>query len=973
MEDYKMLILLFFITFRNLVAHEGCTQNQYPETKKLGNVIVEIEGKELPECQNTMEKVMERFYSAIWPFLSVKNKEIIKTNESCLKIIKDSKNPIFNEFSPKLDFPPSELNLNELYFKDFSTICISKLDRSIFTENINKTLTTPLWISETTNILMDFDNELTQNCNLVAKIPLKNESTTAFICLKNDQECIDFNMIKKYTKNEGYQVINKEARQGIMISAAQLAKELNKIKPDENKEYFRKAELSFTGVDFANLVNNQIYCEYAPTSTSLTSSIYKKKVFNGEKMKIIIPDGLSHHGKSIKHLSEHETEEEVLFPPYSCFKYIGINSNSEYVFELDTWKNDKNFTSKRLQFIMEAFASYSTPFRISDKIKNGALTVERPNHGLTHGARSAYLAIDILKYFAQNAQDFGNLGKWAQEKVKNTDYLDKLFLTSLYQRAARKDEEDKAWSEKGEAQDCKEFITEILKKSGLFKNVDEDEILSFANAIAGENLSPDSPYFFDGMFNYVLLRLAHLADHRRQDFWDVKRSFKEQNNAFTILGDFDNINSDKIQLAIKYLWNKSGEYLEATGAGDVEQPDLELYIEEGKTKGKYKFSDVDLFFRLENYPQTLFFTLENLETSKNKKETLKKKVMLTLGLDNMDSLAMFKMKDLVELSKMDMDNDNLDSMQYKKIIRKILSMFYSDKIIDKYSLEDIFFKIKPMEKLLSIIKLIDDEKGILAFVEINSKIPEKINDPAVLEYLKSNKNDFYTLTKMLNKKDLLLLFGDNPISIKELMDKFQDSYKAFASFAEKIKKETLSPLYPLVSFMASNKEKIFSSTDLDTSKKIFSYIKNDLKFNAIHSDMLKEIFEKLKTFNGDDALEFIKILNNTSEDVDIQRIQLSIALVQPNGLTFLKEIVQKNITREEYLLFGQFLKTYHHNEEKSLKLLLKFINNDKIREDFAKIKYKNYFSIASDTSRFYKFLDNFDDNNKSIYQFDEEE
>lgn len=183
--------------------------------------------------------------------------------------------------------------------------------------------------------------------------------------------------------------------------------------------------------------------------------------------------------------------------------------------------------------IAQAAVPYFTaPYRHSYKtyIERDSIRVYRPNHGLAHSLRQAFLARDILL----------TLGDYPH------DFIFKVMFTAAFQRSGRQSEVSSTYNkvlyERYEQEDVRNFILEA-NQSKLFKSY--QEIQEYAKCIPWEGKG----------FVADVIHTAHRLDLRRIPYFDQDR-VREEISKVIGLHDLDN------------LWMRSGFYLHVTGDRD---------------------------------------------------------------------------------------------------------------------------------------------------------------------------------------------------------------------------------------------------------------------------------------------------------------------------------------------------------------------------------------------------------------------
>ncbi len=205
--------------------------------------------------------------------------------------------------------------------------------------------------------------------------------------------------------------------------------------------------------------------------------------------------------------------------------------------------------------------------------------VYRPNHSLAHGMRQAYLAVDIA-VFLKNSHDkqLSNHGKafydWVQSQFsKDPTLLKKLEFANAFQRSGRKselsrDQNPEKYEEylRSDQNNLQEKVGDFIGSGKLFK--DQDEVDTYKGAIVKvfdivpQNIHTDLYYLSKICFT------AHLLDLRRLPHFDKEKILRKIS-----LQLFGTVNPTEVESQIiEKLWNRAGDYLEATGDRDMDNP-----------------------------------------------------------------------------------------------------------------------------------------------------------------------------------------------------------------------------------------------------------------------------------------------------------------------------------------------------------------------------------------------------------------
>lgn len=203
------------------------------------------------------------------------------------------------------------------------------------------------------------------------------------------------------------------------------------------------------------------------------------------------------------------------------------------------------------------------------RVINGeAHSVERANHGLAHALRQGALAKDIFQLLVQYPiTDFSGIVEWARHKKQlDPHWIQKIEMAASFQRSGRqrecsstshpelykKYEMQDAIYFREHAQQCLRFTNELEQR------VFEEAILWSNPGTLDENTIEDLRYL------RRILHAAHTLDLRRMLSFDGE---KVQEDAIDQLFG----GSPPLELAtLKHLlWNRSGDYLKATGDRDL--------------------------------------------------------------------------------------------------------------------------------------------------------------------------------------------------------------------------------------------------------------------------------------------------------------------------------------------------------------------------------------------------------------------
>ncbi len=259
--------------------------------------------------------------------------------------------------------------------------------------------------------------------------------------------------------------------------------------------------------------------------------------------------------------------------------------------------NGESATIKNLNissdFLTEAIIEsanqfYNTPFTNApqEKVELNGITVFRPNHGITHGVRSAILTQDIVDLLLKKSDD-SLLKTWLTNKMAtDPEFRKKLSLIAITHRIGREDESDSFG-------DVSKRSRELAGSVAAFKKVVENsgikfspsELEDYAEAIKLDGKS-DSQSNSDRSNLSHLLRGAHIIDLVRLNL-NLDNDIKSQVPQLTATD-------------IKNLYLKEEKYLLSTG-------DL-------RHSGKGSFNET--FFKLSSTPAKLLEVINNERENK---------------------------------------------------------------------------------------------------------------------------------------------------------------------------------------------------------------------------------------------------------------------------------------------------------------------------------------------------------------------
>ncbi len=262
---------------------------------------------------------------------------------------------------------------------------------------------------------------------------------------------------------------------------------------------------------------------------------------------------------------------------------------------------------------------------ISRKINGKWYVVYRKRHGLLHGARQGFLAVDIIEglhtMYMNNPSDFTApsaraLAKWVVKQYKQDPlFKQKVEAAAAFQRTGRESEASSSSNpklynsyERTDARNFAKFAQKYTRKNALFGGLEEIQLYKEAilwstadEGIIDENKNEDLKYL------RKIIHASHILDLRRLPDFDAKRiksTVAEQLFGKEVRAEesweIKPEASDVLKLIDK-LWDRAGEYLEGTGDRDV--------VTQRTTFG-------DKFFILSQTPTLLTETLHTIrETS----------------------------------------------------------------------------------------------------------------------------------------------------------------------------------------------------------------------------------------------------------------------------------------------------------------------------------------------------------------------
>jgi hypothetical protein len=233
--------------------------------------------------------------------------------------------------------------------------------------------------------------------------------------------------------------------------------------------------------------------------------------------------------------------------------------------------DDRQQTMRVMSMVRPYFLSAYTNGTARDKktrIINGTVySVERANHGLAHGLRQGALAKDIFKLLiSYPIEDTSGIVEWGIHKQKeDPQWIQKIEMAACFQRSGRQSECSSANNpelyKQYEIDDTINFRNHArhdpMFTNELERSIFEEAILWSNPGSLDENKNNDLKYL------RRILHAAHTLDLRRILSFDGE---KIQQEAMTQL--FGTLPSNHT-IFQRILWDRSGEYLRATGDRDL--------------------------------------------------------------------------------------------------------------------------------------------------------------------------------------------------------------------------------------------------------------------------------------------------------------------------------------------------------------------------------------------------------------------
>lgn len=247
-------------------------------------------------------------------------------------------------------------------------------------------------------------------------------------------------------------------------------------------------------------------------------------------------------------------------------------------------------------------------------------TVYRIKHGLAHGVRQGFLALDIVNLLEESwdthnsfsCESSNEFMIWVKNKTSRDQYFrHKLFAAAVFQRTGRESEASSSSNPKlyfkYERSDVKNFL-EYFGGPGLkfhlFSSKTEMDLYADAIRWSTESETKTQQYSPDQLIELKYLRkilhASHTLDLRRLPHFDPKRIFASV--ASDLFGEktIDKHSWEIVELYkregefVATLWERSGTYLKVTGDRDV-------------VENRTEFGDD--FFVLQNFPPQLAINL----------------------------------------------------------------------------------------------------------------------------------------------------------------------------------------------------------------------------------------------------------------------------------------------------------------------------------------------------------------------------
>ncbi|MGV8948610.1 MAG: SidE phosphodiesterase domain-containing protein [Candidatus Paracaedibacter sp.] len=232
------------------------------------------------------------------------------------------------------------------------------------------------------------------------------------------------------------------------------------------------------------------------------------------------------------------------------------------------------------------------PQSITRNISGTEFTVPRPNHGLGHGMKQGFLAVNILDGFEYiNPNDFTSPGtadfiQWIQMKLKTDPYFrHKIQFTAAFQRTGRQSEADIstqfALVQEYEYKDSENFYNaakDFVGPHSLFSN--EEELILYKQSILKHSKLKDAiikPDNKELQYLRKVISTSHTLDLRRLTKTEFNEPTVIANATKSLFGPETAFSDPKFKNShiypqfkkegsfIKRLWEYSGKYLQATG------------------------------------------------------------------------------------------------------------------------------------------------------------------------------------------------------------------------------------------------------------------------------------------------------------------------------------------------------------------------------------------------------------------------
>lgn len=382
-------------------------------------------------------------------------------------------------------------------------------------------------------------------------------------------------------------------------------------RPDASKN--QRYAIGYFGLSQTKELMNQLKNpHYKPTDEVLTSFLVSyvlaDKILKNPHDPSLLRLGARPDQPENSAVIDNTVESQVIYKP-ATNEFTGIRFNPTrsiiaislpeivYAYEklaLRASKNNANLLpwTQALAKIIDVYFKEpykDDPNRLNSwKIDGHECIVYRPNHSLAHGLRQGLFALDIVEGLLEtqtlNSQEAIEFIQWLKHKVlTDPNFKNKVEIASAFQRTGRDSEKssssNKTLYDKYERQDAINFEKDMKKYVGpdkLFK--DDLEMQTYKEAIlwstAHEGML-DPATNEDLLYLRKLLHAAHHLDLRRM--LGFSPQITKSNAMKELFGDNSviDINNFSVppalaaeQTFINKLWERSGEYMEATADRD---------------------------------------------------------------------------------------------------------------------------------------------------------------------------------------------------------------------------------------------------------------------------------------------------------------------------------------------------------------------------------------------------------------------